>query len=214
MTTCNPLPPVVLQKDSRPNLLQAIAYFQRGRDDGSEFHLGRRIEVEHQSTGNFRIALGAVPGVQLERADLRDGDERLDAVDLHIGRLVALHLDEGEQIRNAGHRVALKELLAVDSVRSAHQRTWPAPQMRQQPVADSFVVPGEVELRGGTARSCLRPHHLVRAGERHSHHDVRPRLFGGRAHHRGGWLLGLRCRLRRRSFVDDFARQACRVANP
>jgi hypothetical protein len=36
--------------------------------------------------------------MQLERADLRDGDQRLDAIDLHVGRLVTADLYEREEI--------------------------------------------------------------------------------------------------------------------
>ena len=174
MTTCSPLPPGGLAEGFEPHLLETITHFERGRDDRAELHLGRRIQIEHQSTGNFRIAFRAVPRMELERTDLRDRDERLDAIDLHIGRLVASHLDKGEQIRDAGHGMALKELLTVDSVRRAHQRARTAAQMRQQPLADGFVIAGEIELGDGVARIGIGPQHLVGVRQRHSHHDVRP----------------------------------------
>ena len=164
-----------------------------------ELHLGRGIEVEHQSTGDFGITFRAVPRMQLERADLRDRNERLDAIDLHIGRLVAPDLDEGEEIRDAGHGMALKELLAVDSIRRAHQRAGPAAQMRQQPLADGFVISGEVELGDCATLSAIGPQHLVSVRERHSHHDIRPATSEpALSWHFGGWLLDLRFRLRRR----------------
>jgi hypothetical protein len=39
-----------------PDLLGAIAHFERGRDDGAELHLGRRIEVEaHAVSGELGL---------------------------------------------------------------------------------------------------------------------------------------------------------------
>ena len=60
-----------------------------------------------------------------------------------------------------GHRVALEELLAVDSVRRAHERAGPAAQMRQQPFANGFVIAREIELGDGRTLRAFGPQHLV-----------------------------------------------------
>ena len=67
--------------------------------------------------------------MQLERGDLRDRSQTLDAIDLQIGLAVAEHRDELEQIRCARHGVALEELFARDTVGRADDRAGPSLDM-------------------------------------------------------------------------------------
>jgi hypothetical protein len=76
--------------------------------------------------------------MQLQRSDLRDRGQRFDAVDLHIGCAIALHLDQLEQIRHAGHRMTLEELLPAEAIGRPHQRARPTLEMRQHPRPPTF----------------------------------------------------------------------------
>jgi len=114
-------------------LLESLAYLERGRDDGIEFHVRRRIQVEDQSPGDLRIVGCAVPGMEFQRSHLSDGGQRFDPIDLHVGGPVAPHLDQFKQLGHAGHGMTLKELLAADPVRCAHEGTRAAGQVRHHP---------------------------------------------------------------------------------
>ena len=99
--------------------------------------------------------------MQFQRADLRHGRQGFDPVDLHVGRLVAAHLDEIEQVGHARHRVTLEKLLSLDAVRRAHQRAGTAGEMRQHPFADLFIVAGEIEFGHRLAVARIGPQRLV-----------------------------------------------------
>ena len=97
--------------------LESIADFDGAGNDRFESNIRGRVQIEDQAAGHFGIAGRAVPGMKLERSDLCGRSERLDAIDLHVWRLVAAHFDGREKIRHAGRSVALKELFGADTIR-------------------------------------------------------------------------------------------------
>ena len=60
--------------------------------------------------------------------------------------------------------MALKELLAADTIRRTHDRARPALDVRQQPVADLCEIIGEVALGDGVALAVVGPQRLVGVG--------------------------------------------------
>jgi hypothetical protein len=97
VTTCKPFAAGCLAERNQSHLFQPIADLQRRIDDGLELHVRRGIEIEDQAACALRIVGHAVPGMHFQRAHLRHGRQRLDAIDLHVGFLVAAHLDQIEQ---------------------------------------------------------------------------------------------------------------------
>ena len=89
VTTCSPLPPVVLQKLTRPSSSRRSRISRAASTTVAKGTSGTRIEIEDQAAGHLRLLRRAVPGMQLERADLGDGRQTLDPVDLQVGLLVA-----------------------------------------------------------------------------------------------------------------------------
>ena len=56
-----------------PPVLAANAHFLRRDDYVGEIDIGGGVEVEHQSPGNIDLAGRAVPGMQFDSGDLREG---------------------------------------------------------------------------------------------------------------------------------------------
>ena len=108
--------------------------------------------------------------MQLDAADLRHGDQAFEAVDLHIGLAIAGDLRQFDQVRHSRHGVPLKEQLAADAVRRAHDRTRPPLDVRDQPVAHFGEVIGQIALGDGAADLARRPQLLVGLGDHHAHH--------------------------------------------
>ena len=125
VTTCRPLPPVVLQKATRPSCFEPVAHFLGGGDDGREGNVGGGVQVEHKAPGKRWMMRLAIPGMELHGRDLRHGDEALDAIDLQVGLAIAFDGGELDQVGNAGHGVALEELLVIDAVRRADDGAGP-----------------------------------------------------------------------------------------
>ena len=167
-----------LAKCPQSHLAQTLADFKSPCDDCREFHIWRRIQIKHQTPGHLRIIWRAVPGMHLERADLRDSGKRFDSIDLHVRRLIAFDLRQGEEIRNAGHRMALEELLAAYAVRRTQQRARSATQMRQQPFAHRLVVCRQIELGNRLTVPRVRPQLFVGFRDRNAHDD-RGQFLGG-----------------------------------
>ena len=112
VTTCRPLPPVVLQKHIKTDAFRADRECpRRAAITASNVTSGAGSKSNTRRPGGFRIVAGAIPGMQFQRADLRHGSQGLEPIDLHIRGLVAAHLHEVEQVGHARHRVPLKELL-------------------------------------------------------------------------------------------------------
>ena len=80
---------MVLQKLSRPTSVEALPHLLGGVDDVGELDVRRGIEIEDQPARRIVAVRGAIPGMQLDAADLRDRGEPLDAIDLQIGLAVA-----------------------------------------------------------------------------------------------------------------------------
>jgi hypothetical protein len=115
-TTCRPLPPVSLAEAHETQIIEAVAHFARGFNDCRKRYVRARIEVEDKTTGNLRLPGLAIPGMELDSADLGDGAKAFYAVDLEIGLAVAENGHELQKIGCPGHRVALEELLSADTV--------------------------------------------------------------------------------------------------
>ena len=84
--------------------------------------------------------------------------------------MVAENLHQLQQTGCPAHRVTLEEALAVDAVRRADQRAWPALDMTDHPFADRLEIAGEIEFCHGFAVTRVRPHYLVGMGDDHAHH--------------------------------------------
>ena len=151
VTTCKPLPPVVLQKETRPSCSSRLAHFLGGGDDGREGNVGGRVQVEHKAPGKRWMVRLAIPGMELHGRDLRHGDEALDAIDLQVGLAIAFDRGELDQIGNAGHGVTLEELLAVDAVRRADDGAGPPLEMLDHPGTDLFEIGGQISLGDGAS---------------------------------------------------------------
>ena len=104
---------MVLQKLSRPTRRQPLPHLLGGLDHLGKIDIRRRIEIEYQPARHVGRIRRAIPGMQFEPADLRHRGQPLDAVDLQIGLAVAGDLDQFQQLRGAGHRMALEERLAA-----------------------------------------------------------------------------------------------------
>jgi len=87
------LPPVVLQKATRPNSFQPVADVARCIDDRGEFDVGRGIEIEDQSAWDIGRAGRANSRMKFQRADLGDRRQPFHSVrSARIGLLVAVTL--------------------------------------------------------------------------------------------------------------------------
>ena len=107
--------------------------------------------------------------MQLDGADLRDGGQSFDTVDLQIGLLVAKHRHQFQQVGRPRHGMTLEELLAADPVRCADDRAGSSLDMLDQPRADRFVIAGKILLGDRPAVVGIRPERLVRVRNQHAH---------------------------------------------
>ena len=225
VTTCRPLPPVVLQKDSGRAPPAAGASPSPPRSTAAKSTSGAGIEVEHQAAGNLGLApvrnsrdAARAPAICATAA------RRLDAVDLQIGLAVARDFHQLEQIGRARHGVALKELLPADAVGRADDRTGPPADMRRSSTArpPRNSAPGRA-WSPGVSSPGVGPQRLVGVGDRHAHHDGL--AAGGLRRCVAGLLAGLargaarRCaalvaRRRRRAPRPPPRRRACLRADP
>ncbi len=71
VTTCRPLPPVVLAEGDEADLLESFAQLEGGLDHSIEGHVRCRIEIEQRGgLGSSGMIGNAVPRMQLESGDL------------------------------------------------------------------------------------------------------------------------------------------------
>src|SRR5579872_3335346 len=136
---------------------EAFLHLARRFDDRREGHVRSGIEVEKQPAGYGRMPGQAVPRVELDGRGLSKGRQSFDAIDLKIGFSLRRRPYELDQVRRARRSVALEELLTVNAVGRADDRTGPSPQMRHDPFADRFVVAGEIELGDRLAVAAVGP---------------------------------------------------------
>ena len=99
-----------LAEAGQSEALQPLAQLDGGFDHPAKRHVGRRVEVEHQSARKLGIARLAVPRMQFDSAELGNRGKPFDPVDLEIGLAIARDRHELEQIGRARHGVALEEL--------------------------------------------------------------------------------------------------------
>ena len=164
-----PLAAGCLAKGGQPETVQPLTQHDGGLDHQTEQHVGRGIEVEDQAARKVRIAGLAVPRVQFDAAELGNGGQALNPVDLQIGFATARDRHEFKQIGRAGPGVALKERFRADPVRRANHGAGSPLDVLNQPIAHRFIVAGKVGL--GDRWVLVRPQGLVGARDRHAHHD-------------------------------------------
>ena len=138
------LAPGRLAKTGQPQAFQPLAQFDGRFNHPSKRHVGRRVEVEHQSAREVRIIRLAVPRMQFDSTELGKRGKPFDPVDLKIGLAISRNSHEFEQIGRAWHGVALEELVAADSVRRAYDRAGAPLDVLDHPVAHRLVVEGKV----------------------------------------------------------------------
>ncbi len=153
-----------LAEGDEAELLEALAHLERGVDHAVERHVRRGVEIEHEAAGQLRIVRQAVPGMQLERGDLRRLHERFDAIDLQIGLAIARRLAPSLK-RFDVPRMAWrwKNVLAVDAIGRANDGAGAAADVLDQPVADGFEVAREIELGDGLAGAIVGPERFAPA---------------------------------------------------
>ena len=78
VTTCRPLPPVVLQNVTEPELFQPLLYLLGRLDHHVKANVRRRIEIKHQATRQRRMMGLVVPGMIFDGGDLRSSDQSFD----------------------------------------------------------------------------------------------------------------------------------------
>ena len=155
------------------NVRQPLPHVLGGLDDIGKLDVRRGIEIEHQAPRCVVRIRGAIPGMQLQPADLRHRRQSLDTINLQVRLAIAGHLGQFQEIGGALHSVTLKEFLTLDAIRRADNGTRPAFQMADHPAPHRFEIAGEIELGYAFAVTAVRPQLLVGLGDNHAHH------FGG-----------------------------------
>ena len=72
-TTCRPLPPVVLTKDSRAECFQVGADLVGGGGDGGPRERFVGVEVDDEAVGVLEVPVAGAPGVEFEDGHLGKG---------------------------------------------------------------------------------------------------------------------------------------------
>ena len=95
VTTCSPLPPVVLQKADEAERLEPLAISRAASITPSKGNVRRRDRDRRPGgPGTSGWPGSQFQGCSSTRADLRDRHQAFDAVDLQIGLAVAGHRHE------------------------------------------------------------------------------------------------------------------------
>ena len=154
-TTCRPLPPVVRQNDVRLSRCSRsrTSHAACATSENATPSPGSRSNHDHVRM--LRIGLGGAPGMQLDRRDLRHGDQPVQIVDREIGRRSDPAL--ANPIRQRAMAVLLEEVLAADALRdSARSRAdvWQDLAARasatvcQYSARSCLVMPGQSSRSG------------------------------------------------------------------
>ena len=133
---------MVSSEADEAQLIEAAAHFARCFNDRREWYVRPRIEIEDEAAWNFWLPRLAIPGMELDSADLGDRGKAFRAVDLEIGLAVAEDCHQLQKIGCSGHSVPLEELLSANSIRRSDDRARPPFDMINQPRTDSFVITG------------------------------------------------------------------------
>src|SRR4051794_20226009 len=80
-------------------LLEPLPYLLCSFDHNVEGHIRRRIEIEHEATGQSSLMGLVIPRMEFHCGDLRGRDQAFDAVELHIWLAVPFHGNEFDQAR-------------------------------------------------------------------------------------------------------------------
>ena len=78
-----------LAEDGERERFETRLQFERRRNDAIERDIGRRIEIEDETSRHLRLIGARIPGVNFDAAHLRYGGKTLDAIDLQIGLVIA-----------------------------------------------------------------------------------------------------------------------------
>src|ERR1700730_17622444 len=100
VTTCNPLPPVVLQKQTRPISSSRSRILLAASTTVENATLGPGSRSKMRRPGISGMLRLAVPGMQFERRHLRDSGETFHSIDLKIVGLSARTIGRIEPFRS------------------------------------------------------------------------------------------------------------------
>ena len=91
-TTWTPLPPVVLAKGTRPSRCELVADVDRRLDHLAPGDALAGVEVEDDPVGLLDQVAAAAPGMQLDDAELGEGEVALGVLDGDVGAVLAVGL--------------------------------------------------------------------------------------------------------------------------
>jgi hypothetical protein len=151
---------------------EPLAQLERGERDVVPAKPDVRIEVEHHQIRALGLVGVRAPGVDLERAELRERDQAGHVVDRHVLGGVALRLfdrEAADRLWRAGEHVLLEEAGLAAPLGAAHQRERPVGDVRQHPVGDHREVRDELAL----GEALLGEQHLVEVGQREPEGQLR-----------------------------------------
>ena len=131
--------------------MQMITHIDGSLHYVRERHAFARIEIKNDPIRMQRIRLGRAPSVQLDRRDLRHGDQPIGIVDRKIGRPRNLSLTDRR--RQRAMTMFLEKMFASDAFRTAHDGKRPMRQPWQRMCGDRLPVFRKVLL--GDARPQL-----------------------------------------------------------
>jgi len=127
-------------------IVQPLAHHLGGQRDRRERHVGRWIEIEDEAIGLVQRVDMGLPGMDLEDAELHQGDEVPDGTHAQQLFLVLGILHRADAALQGLLRMALEKAFAGDAVRIAHHRHRPVAHVQQQCLRHPFVVARDVEL--------------------------------------------------------------------
>ena len=71
-----------LAEADKPEIIEAVAHFSCGFNDGRERDVGAGIKIKDEAARYLRLLRLAIPGMQFESADLCDSGKAFNTVDL------------------------------------------------------------------------------------------------------------------------------------
>src|SRR5262249_27273518 len=137
VTTCSPLPPVVLQNATRPSASRRSLSSRAAAITVSKPTSGLGSRSNTSRPGTSACPGSGVPRTTPDASLCRPRRTPLEPIDLQIRLAIAGYARQREQIRRALHRVPLEEALSADAVGRADDRARPPLDVRQQPFADA-----------------------------------------------------------------------------
>ncbi|ASV88471.1 hypothetical protein CES85_3790 (plasmid) [Ochrobactrum quorumnocens] len=146
-----------------------ITHLAGGFDHSGEGHVRTRIKIEDEPAWHFWLFRFAIPGMQFDAANLRDGDEPLDTIDLQVRFFIAEDSDHFEQARRSMRCMPLEKLLTPNAIRGSDDRTWPALDMFDEPRAHGFIILRKLDLDHRLIITGIGPQRFLRIGDQYAH---------------------------------------------